>query len=67
MVKQGMEQIQQRYAPLGFTFDNRLAAEAAHQVLADMTVEDTVHVLTRRAGCSAATASINIRLRTKSL
>ena len=29
MVKQGMEQIQQRYAPLGFTFDNRLAAEAA--------------------------------------
>jgi 4-hydroxy-2-oxoheptanedioate aldolase len=29
MVKQGMEQIQQCYAPLGFTFDNRLAAEAA--------------------------------------
>jgi 4-hydroxy-2-oxoheptanedioate aldolase len=29
MVKQGMEQIQKRYAPLGFTFDNRLAAEAA--------------------------------------
>ena len=29
IVKQGMEQIQQRYAPLGFTFDNRLAAEAA--------------------------------------
>ena len=29
MVKQGMEQIQQRYAPLGFTCDNRLAAEAA--------------------------------------
>ena len=29
MVKQGMEQIQQRYAPLGFTFENRLAAEAA--------------------------------------
>lgn len=29
MVKQGMEQIQERYAPLGFTFDNRLAAEAA--------------------------------------
>lgn len=29
MVKQGMELIQQRYAPLGFTFDNRLAAEAA--------------------------------------
>lgn len=28
-VKQGMEQIQQRYAPLGFTFDNRLAADAA--------------------------------------
>lgn len=28
-VKLGMEQIQQRYAPLGFTFDNRLAAEAA--------------------------------------
>jgi 4-hydroxy-2-oxoheptanedioate aldolase len=32
MVKQGMEQIQQRYAPLGFTFDNRLAAEAARLV-----------------------------------
>lgn len=29
MVKLGMEQIQQCYAPLGFTFDNRLAAEAA--------------------------------------
>jgi len=29
MVKQGMEQIQQRYAELGFTFENRLAAEAA--------------------------------------
>jgi 4-hydroxy-2-oxoheptanedioate aldolase len=29
MVKQGMEQIQQSYAPLGFTFENRLAAEAA--------------------------------------
>jgi 4-hydroxy-2-oxoheptanedioate aldolase len=29
MVKQGMEQIQQRYAPLGFTFEDRLAAEAA--------------------------------------
>lgn len=29
MVKQGMEQIQQRDARLGFTFDNRLAAEAA--------------------------------------
>jgi 4-hydroxy-2-oxoheptanedioate aldolase len=29
MVKQGMEQIQQRYAALGFTFENRLAAEAA--------------------------------------
>jgi 4-hydroxy-2-oxoheptanedioate aldolase len=29
MVKQGMELIQQRYASLGFTFDNRLAAEAA--------------------------------------
>lgn len=28
MVKQGMEQIQQMYAPVGFTFDNRLAAEA---------------------------------------
>ena len=28
MVKLGMEAIQQRYAPLGFTFDNRLAAEA---------------------------------------
>jgi 4-hydroxy-2-oxoheptanedioate aldolase len=24
MVKQGMEQIQQSYAPLGFTFENRL-------------------------------------------
>jgi len=29
LVKQGMERIQQQYAPLGFTFDNRLAAEAA--------------------------------------
>ncbi|WP_010584289.1 HpcH/HpaI aldolase family protein [Schlesneria paludicola] len=29
MVKQGMELIQQRYAPLGFTFENRIAAEAA--------------------------------------
>jgi 4-hydroxy-2-oxoheptanedioate aldolase len=29
MVKQGMEQIQERYASLGFTFENRLAAEAA--------------------------------------
>jgi len=29
MVKQGMEQIQERYAKLGFTFENRLAAEAA--------------------------------------
>jgi len=29
MVKQGMEQIQQRYAPLGFTFENCLAVEAA--------------------------------------
>jgi 4-hydroxy-2-oxoheptanedioate aldolase len=29
MVKQGMELIQQRYASLGFTFENRLAAEAA--------------------------------------
>lgn len=28
MVKQGMEQIQEQYAALGFTFDNRLAAEA---------------------------------------
>jgi len=28
MVKQGMEQIQERYASLGFTFENRLAAEA---------------------------------------
>jgi len=28
MVKQGMERIQQQYAPLGFTFENRLAAEA---------------------------------------
>lgn len=29
MLKQGMELIQQRYAPLGFTFDNRLAVLAA--------------------------------------
>jgi 4-hydroxy-2-oxoheptanedioate aldolase len=29
MVKQGMEQIQQRYAALGFTFENQLAAQAA--------------------------------------
>lgn len=29
MVKLGMEQIQERYASLGFTFENRLAAEAA--------------------------------------
>lgn len=29
MVKLAMEQIQQRYSPLGFTFDNRIAAEAA--------------------------------------
>lgn len=29
MVKQGLEQIQARYAPLGFTFENRLAVEAA--------------------------------------
>src|SRR4051794_37989664 len=29
MVKQGMEQIQERYAALGFTFENQLAAEAA--------------------------------------
>jgi len=29
LVKQGMELIQQRYAGLGFTFENRLAAEAA--------------------------------------
>lgn len=28
MVKQGMEKIQERYASLGFTFDNRLLAEA---------------------------------------
>jgi 4-hydroxy-2-oxoheptanedioate aldolase len=28
MVKQGMEQIQQRYASLGFTFENQLAADA---------------------------------------
>jgi 4-hydroxy-2-oxoheptanedioate aldolase len=28
-VKQGMELIQQRYSALGFTFENRLAAEAA--------------------------------------
>ena len=29
MVKSGMEVIQRRYAPLGFTFENRLAVEAA--------------------------------------
>ena len=29
MLKQGMESIQERFAPLGFTFDNRLAAQAA--------------------------------------
>ncbi|MCA8985861.1 MAG: aldolase/citrate lyase family protein [Planctomycetaceae bacterium] len=29
LVKQGMEQIQRNYAPLGFTFENRLAAQAA--------------------------------------
>jgi 4-hydroxy-2-oxoheptanedioate aldolase len=29
MVKQGMEQIQEKYARLGFTFENRLAAEGA--------------------------------------
>lgn len=29
MLKQGMERIQQMYAPLGFTFENRLAMEAA--------------------------------------
>jgi 4-hydroxy-2-oxoheptanedioate aldolase len=29
MVKQGMEQIQERYKELGFTFENRLAAEAS--------------------------------------
>lgn len=29
MVKQGLEQIQARYAPLGFTFENRIATEAA--------------------------------------
>jgi 4-hydroxy-2-oxoheptanedioate aldolase len=29
MLKQGMELVQQRYRPLGFTFDNRLAAQAA--------------------------------------
>jgi len=29
MVKRGMEQIQASFAPLGFRFDNRLAAEAA--------------------------------------
>jgi 4-hydroxy-2-oxoheptanedioate aldolase len=29
MVKRALEQIQQSYAPLGFTFDNRLAAMAA--------------------------------------
>ncbi|MHB0961197.1 MAG: HpcH/HpaI aldolase family protein [Pirellulaceae bacterium] len=35
MVKQGMELIQQCYAPLGFTFDNRLAAQAAELEQAD--------------------------------
>jgi 4-hydroxy-2-oxoheptanedioate aldolase len=35
MVKQGMEQIQQHYAPLGFTFEHRLAAEAAELAKAD--------------------------------
>lgn len=29
---------------------DRLVADAAHQVLADVTVEDTVHVLTRQGG-----------------
>ncbi|SIO55482.1 4-hydroxy-2-oxoheptanedioate aldolase [Singulisphaera sp. GP187] len=29
MVKKGLEHIQERYAPLGFTFENRIAAEAA--------------------------------------
>jgi 4-hydroxy-2-oxoheptanedioate aldolase len=29
MVKTAMEQVQERYASLGFTFENRLAAEAA--------------------------------------
>ncbi len=29
ILKQGLESIQERYAALGFTFDNRLAAEAA--------------------------------------
>jgi 4-hydroxy-2-oxoheptanedioate aldolase len=29
MVKRGLEQIQQNYAPLGFTFDNRIAAMTA--------------------------------------
>jgi 4-hydroxy-2-oxoheptanedioate aldolase len=29
IVKQGMELIQQRHAPLGFTFDNRIAAQMA--------------------------------------
>lgn len=29
LVKQGWEQIQQKYGPMGFTFDNRLAQEAA--------------------------------------
>jgi 4-hydroxy-2-oxoheptanedioate aldolase len=28
IVKNGLEQMQARFAPLGFTFDNRLAAEA---------------------------------------
>jgi 4-hydroxy-2-oxoheptanedioate aldolase len=35
MVKSGMEQIQARYAPLGFTFENRLAAEAAEAARTD--------------------------------
>ncbi|OYW17703.1 MAG: hypothetical protein B7Z55_12010 [Planctomycetales bacterium 12-60-4] len=29
LIKQGMEQIQQRYAPLGFTFENQLTTDAA--------------------------------------
>lgn len=35
MVKQGLEQIQKNYAPLGFTFDNRIAAMTADLEKAD--------------------------------
>ena len=39
MVKLGMEQIQQRYAPLGFTFDNRLAVQIAELQQAQSSVK----------------------------